>query len=107
MDFVALGIIALVAATAQASLGVGYGIILAPVGALITDPETAIATTILTGSVVGIILYAEHRPRSPEERVADEHLVLPLRPEGADHPLADGEIEEQQGPQQKVGLREP
>jgi uncharacterized membrane protein YfcA len=65
MEYVAFGIFALVAALAQAWFGFGYGILLTPAAAAISDPETAIAASILTGSAISIVLYAEHQPRSP------------------------------------------
>lgn len=65
MEFVVFGILALVAATSQALFGVGYGVLITPVGALLVDPETAIAASLVTGSTVALVLYMEHRPRPP------------------------------------------
>lgn len=63
MEYVAFGILALVAALAQSWFGFGYGILLTPVAALISDPETAIAASIVTGSALSLLLYVEHQPR--------------------------------------------
>ena len=69
MEYVAFGILALGAAGVHAWLGFGYGVVMAPAAALIIDPETAIAASLVGGSAVSLVLYAEHHPR-PELREA-------------------------------------
>ncbi len=69
MEYVGFGILALAAGCVHAWLGFGYGIVMAPVAAVILDPETAITASLVGGSVVSLALYAEHQPR-PELREA-------------------------------------
>ncbi|MCZ6544615.1 MAG: sulfite exporter TauE/SafE family protein [Chloroflexi bacterium] len=70
MEHLAFAVVAFVAASAQALLGVGFGIIIAPLGVLLLAPSAGIAATLVLGSLLGLILYVEYRPRSPLPEVA-------------------------------------
>lgn len=63
MDHALFALVAAVSAGMQSLFGFGYAVLLVPVAALLIEPETAVAATIVTSMVITIALYLEHQPR--------------------------------------------
>lgn len=78
MDYVAIFLIAALAAAIQAIVGFGYSLLFAPVAALFILPSDAVGTSIVTGASISVVLYAEHTPRAPLRPIAPMVLAALL-----------------------------
>ena len=64
MDYLLIFLVALLAAYVQASVGFGYALLFVPIAAFAIPPSEAIATSIVCGGVMSILLYIEYQPRT-------------------------------------------
>jgi uncharacterized membrane protein YfcA len=56
---------ALAAAVTQSTIGFGSAVLFTPLATLVIGAHSAVATSIVIGSVLSLALYAEYRPRAP------------------------------------------
>jgi len=74
VDYVAIVLIAALAAFIQAAVGFGYALVFAPIAAFLIAPSLSIAVSIASSAVINTLLYFEYRPRTNIRSVAP--LVL-------------------------------
>jgi uncharacterized membrane protein YfcA len=65
MDLALIALLAGLGALTQSGLGFGYAILFTPLATLIVGAQSAVATSLVTGTVMSFGLYAESRPRAP------------------------------------------
>ncbi|MDA1010371.1 MAG: sulfite exporter TauE/SafE family protein [Chloroflexi bacterium] len=65
MDYVLIAILAAGAAFVQANIGFGYALLFAPVAAFFIGPAAAIATSMVSGTLISLFLYVDYTPRAP------------------------------------------
>jgi uncharacterized membrane protein YfcA len=61
----AIFLFACLSAFVQASVGFGYSLLFAPLAAILIAPADAVGASIVSGTVISVLLYAEHTPREP------------------------------------------
>lgn len=64
-ELVIVALLALAAATTQSTVGFGAAIVFTPLATLAIGAQSAVATSLLFGSVISAVVFTEYRPRAP------------------------------------------
>lgn len=65
MDLALIALFAGLGALTQSGIGFGYAILFTPLATLVVGAQSAVATSLVTGTLMSFGLYAESRPRTP------------------------------------------